>query len=102
MNIITRTGTSQYDGRTVKYLELLIDGTIHNFSIRRYPWTTTMSMYKNSDKIGTRVTFKFPNDKFKITFDTNQMMVNFGKILSDVELIDIRVKWSQLIIESNF
>ena len=102
MNIITRTGTGHYDGRTVKYLELLIDGTIHNFSIRRYPWTTTMSMYKNSDKIGTRVTFKFPNDKFDVTHDPNSLTENFGKTLSYADLISIVYKWNQLLAENNF
>ena len=102
MNIITRTGTSQYDGRTVKYLELLIDGDIHNFSIRRYSKNTVMSMYKNTDKNGTKITFKFPNDKFDVTYDPNNLMTNFGKHLSYSDLISIVYKWNQLLIENNF
>jgi len=102
MNIITRTGTSQYDGRTVKYLELLIDGTIHNFSIRRYSKNTVMSMYKNTDKSGTKVTFKFPNDKFDVIYDTNSLTKNFGKNLSYSDLNSIKVKWNLLLASNNF
>ena len=102
MNIITRTGTSQYDGRTVKYLELLIDGDIHNFSIRRYSKNTVMSMYKNTDKNGTKITFKFPNEEFHVMFDSNQLLRHFDKILSDVELNSIKVRWNQLLTDNNF
>ncbi len=37
MNIITRTGADYPEGRRIEYLELLIKGDKHTFSIRQYP-----------------------------------------------------------------
>lgn len=64
MNVITRNGVGQYDGREVPYTELEVTGDTHTLNVRRYPRNTSVQVWKNSDRSGTKVSLKVPNDRF--------------------------------------
>ena len=91
-----------YDGREVPYDELLITGDRHTLSIRKYPKNTSIVMWENCDKIGTKVSLKVPNNKFDFYCHATDVVSNFDTSLDDKTIDKVIRKWVDLVNQTSF
>lgn len=97
MNVITRNGVGQYDGREVPYTELEVPGDTHTLNVRRYPRNTSIQMWKNSDRRGTKVSLKVPNEQFYFVRDVVGVLSMFALEIPVGDFIwKLEKKWNQL------
>jgi hypothetical protein len=102
MEITTRKTAGQYDGREVPYVELEVLGGKHTLSVRKYPKNVSVQMWENSDKRGTKVTLKFPHNKFLFSAHVMGLIANFDTEITRDVMETLQNKWNNLVTQDNF
>jgi hypothetical protein len=93
MDVKVQNRVGVYDGRNVPYLEMEVTGDKHTLSIRKYPKSVSIVMWKNSDKYDTRVSMKLPINKFSFEYDVETIIKNFDTVIDDTTMEILEKKW---------